>query len=128
MKYSQPAGVFLCLLLIANCFLPWSYVADIHLLITGVDGGADLGKPGLFNIILCIIMILFFLIPRLWAKRTNVIIGALNIAWSIRNYIFAGACSGGICPEKRAGIYLLLLLSFAIEIATFLPPIKVERK
>ena len=103
-------------------------MADIHLLITGVDGGATLGKPGLFNIILCVVMGALFFIPRLWAKRANVIIGALNIAWSIRNYILAGACSGGICPEKKAGIYLLLLLSFLIELMTFLPTVKIERK
>ena len=128
MKYSQPVGVLLCLLLIANCFLPWSYVADIHLLITGVNGGETLGKPGLFNMILCVIMISFFLIPKLWAKRANVIVGALNIAWSLRNYIFVGACSGGICPDKKAGIYLLLLLSFLIEIATFLPQVNMTQK
>lgn len=128
MKYSQPVGALLSLLLIAVCFLPWSFVADINLLITGIDGGANLGKPGLFNIILGVVMILFFLIPKIWAKRTNVIIGALNIAWSIRNYILVSACSGGICPEKRAGIYLLMLLSFLVEIATFLPPVKIERK
>lgn len=128
MKYSQIIGVVACIALIVNCFFPWSYVAEIKLLITGIDGGAELGKPGLFNIILCTAMIFCFLIPKLWAKRTNVILGALNIAWSIRNYLLAGTCSGGICPEKKAGIFLLLFLSLFIEVMTFLPPIKIAPK
>ena len=125
MKYSQLLGVAACLLLIINCFFPWGYVAEIHLLITGWQGAENLGKPGAFNIILRGVMILFFLIPKIWAKRTNVIIGALNIAWSLRNYLLVGTCSGGICPEKKAGIFLLLFLSFFIEIMTFIPPIKI---
>ncbi len=126
MKHSQLLGVAACLLLIINCFFPWSYVAEIHLLITGWQAGETLGKPGVFNIILCSIMVLFFLIPKIWAKRTNVIIGALNIAWSVRNYLLVSTCSGGICPEKRAGIFLLILLSFFIEIMTFIPPVKIK--
>lgn len=128
MKYSQLLGVAACVSLIINCFFPWSYVAEIHLLITGWQGGSNLGRPGLFNIILCSLMILFFLIPKIWAKRTNVIIGALNIAWSFRNYLLVSTCGGGICPEKKAGIFLLLFLSFFIEIMTFIPSNKIMPK
>lgn len=128
MKYSQIIGIAACLALIVNCFFPWSYIAEINLLITGVNGGENLGKPGLFNIILSVVMIIFFFIPKIWAKRTNVILGALNIAWSIRNYLLVGACSGGICPQKKAGIFILIFLSFFIELMTFLPPVKIANK
>ena len=128
MKYSQLLGVLACLLLIINCFFPWSYVAEIKLLISGVNGGENLGKPGLFNMVLCAVMILFFLVPKIWAQRTNVILGGLNIAWSIRNFLLVTTCSGGICPEKKAGIYFLLVLAFFIEIMTFLPPMKIAPK
>ena len=125
MKYSQPLGAAACVALIINCFFPWSYVAEINLLITGVNGGENLGKPGLFNIILCAVMIAFFFIQKIWTKRTNVFLGALNIAWSFRNYLLVSTCAGGICPEKKAGIFILIFLSFFIEIMTFLPPIKI---
>ncbi len=128
MKYSQLSGVVACLALIVTCFFPWSYVAEIHLLITGVNGGENLGKPGLFNIILCSLMFIFFTIPKIWAKRSNIILSALNIAWGFRNYLLVGACSGGICPEKRWGIFALLFLSIFIEVMTFLPNIKVVSK
>ncbi len=128
MKYSQTLGVAACVALIINCFFPWSYVAEIHLPISGIHGGENLGKPGLFNIIICIVMSLFFLIPKIWAKRANMVLGAINIAWSIRNYLLVGTCSGGICPEKRAGIFILLFLSFFIEVMTFIPDIKIVQK
>ncbi len=128
MKYSQLLGIAACMALIINCFFPWSYVAEIQLLVTGMNAGKNLGKPGLFNIILCSVMIVFFLIPKIWAKRTNLIVGALNIAWSIRNYLLVGTCSGGICPEKKAGIFLLLILCFFIEIMTFFPPVTIPQK
>ena len=128
MKYSQFLGVAACVALIINCFFPWSYVAEIHLLITGINGGDTLGKPGLFNIILCVLMIAFFMIPKIWAKRTNVVLGALNIAWSLRNYLLVSTCSGGICPDKQWGIFMLFLLSFFIEVMTFMPPMKIAVK
>lgn len=128
MKYSQFLGVAACVALIINCFFPWSYVAEIHLLITGINAGDNLGKPGLFNIIICMVMLVFFLLPKIWAKRANVILGALNIAWSIRNYLLVSTCSGGICPEKKWGIFMLLLLSLFIEVMTFMPPIKIVEK
>ncbi len=128
MKYSQLLGAAACLALIVSCFFTWSYVAEINLSISGINGGPGLGKPGLLNIFFCSAMILFFLIPRIWAKRANIILGALNIAWSFRNYLLVGACSGGICPEKRWGIFALLVLSLFIEVMTFLPNIKVTSK
>ncbi len=121
-------GIAACIALIVTCFFPWSYVAEINLLITGLQGGENLGKPGLLNIIFCSAMIVFFLIPKIWAKRANLILGALNIAWSIRNYLLVSACSGGICPEKKWGIFALLVLSIFIEVMTFMPPIKIAAK
>ncbi len=128
MKYSQFAGIAACIALIVVCYMPWSYVAEIQLEITGMQAGPQFGKPGLLNIILVSLMIVLFAIPRLWAKRTNLFVGAFNIAWSLRNYLLVGSCSGGICPEKKAGIFLLLFLSLLIEIMTFIPPVKIQGK
>jgi len=48
--------------------------------------------------------LLFTFIPRVWAKRWNLLIVALNISWAARNYFIISACSGGECPEKKSGI------------------------
>ena len=129
MKYSQLLGLLACIAQIYVCFVPWSFVAEKNIIISGMNAAvADFGKPGLFNIIFCVLMSAGFTLPVLWAKRTNVIIAAINIAWTIRNYLLVTGCHLGECPESRAGIYLLLCLSVFILIMTFLPPIKVQQQ
>jgi hypothetical protein len=128
MKYSQLLGVLACIAQVLVCFMPWSFVAEQNILITGMNSAVrDYGKPGLINIILSGVMSLFFIIPKIWAKRTNVIIAAINVAWSMRNYLLMSVCHGGECPQKKAGIYLLMAVSIFILIMTFMPPIKVEK-
>ncbi|MEX6687967.1 hypothetical protein QTN47_10705 [Danxiaibacter flavus] len=127
MKYSQIIGVVVALAIIANCFMPWSYVASQQITITGLKAtGTSFGKPGLVNIVMSIVAIIFFLVPRIWSKRTNMFIAIFNFAWSIRNYILVTSCYLGDCPEKRAGIYLLLILSFVMFLMTLFPKIELK--
>ncbi len=129
MKYSQQIGVAAVLLMVAVCYMPWSYVASQQLTITGMDTGkAAFGRPGILNIFFGAIALFFFLFPKIWGKRTNVFIGALNLSWSIRNYILVTTCYFGDCPEKRLGIYLLLFTSVIIFIMTLVPKINLEKK
>ena len=125
MKYSQLLGCIAVVLLAAVCYLPWSYIEENNILITGMSApGTLFGKPGLMHFVLGGILILLFLIPRLWAKRTNVFFGAVNLAWSVRNYILLSTCYMGECPKLRYGIYLEILLCIGILFMTFLPDLK----
>jgi hypothetical protein len=125
MKHSQTIGIIASLLVITLCFFPWSYVVSKQITISGFQtAGTSFGKPGMFNIILCSLMILFFLLPRIWAKRTNMFIAALNLAWSFRNFILVSGCMMGECPEKRPALYGILILSMGIQFMTLLPKIK----
>ncbi len=129
MKYSQQIGVAAVLLLIGVCYMPWSYVASQQLTITGMDTGkAEFGRPGILNMFFGSISLILFLLPKIWAKRTNVFIGALNLSWSIRNYLLVTTCYFGDCPEKKPGIYLLLFLSVTIFIMTLVPKIDLNKK
>jgi hypothetical protein len=129
MKYSQLLGLLACIGEIIACFLPWVFVAEQHLLISGVNNAVpNFGRPGILNIVLSIAMGFFFIIPKIWAKRTNVFIAAVNLSWSFRNYLLITACRAGECPEKRAGIYLLLCVSIFILLMSFLPPTKVPAR
>ena len=125
MKYSQLLGCIAVVLLAAVCYLPWSYIEENNILITGMSApGTLFGKPGLMHFVLGGVLIIFFLIPRLWAKRTNVFFGAVNLAWSVRNYILLSTCYMGECPKLRYGIYLEILLCIGILFMTFLPDLK----
>lgn len=129
MKYSQRIGIIASLAVMAVCFLPWSYIASKNLLITGFSAeGTNFGKPGLFNCILCVVMLVLFALPAIWAKRTNVFIGALNLAWAFRNYILVSACMMGECPEKKTGLYLLVLFAVVMQLMALLPKMPVKNR
>ena len=126
MKYSQIIGVVIAFLVIEVCFVPWSFVAEHNILITGISTkGTDFGKPGLMNIVFSLVMVLLFCIQKIWAKRTNLFIGAINFAWSVRNYLLVTTCYFGECPEKKIGLFALLLFAFGAMLMTFFPKINI---
>lgn len=125
MKYSQSIGIIAVLLLVATCFFPWSFIVSRQITVTGLHApGTDYGKPGLLNIILSCLMLVFFSIRTIGAKRTNVFIAAFNLAWSVRNYLLLSACMMGECPEKKAALMILLILSGIIMLMALLPKLQ----
>lgn len=127
MKHSQLIGFLAALLLIVCCFLPWAFISSQQLTVTGWDAsGTSFGKPGLFSIVLCLVMAIFFVIPAIWAKRSNVFIAALNLAWAVRNYLLVASCMMGECPEKKPALYALLVLAGIIQAMTLLPKMQIR--
>ncbi|HVX28674.1 MAG TPA: hypothetical protein VHB70_20155 [Parafilimonas sp.] len=129
MKYSQLLGVIAVILLALVCYLPWSYIPEKSITITGMSApGTMFGKPGLMHLVLGVPLLIFFIIPKIWAKRTNVFIAAINIAWSVRNYILLTTCFMGECPQKKWGLILSIALSSFIIVMTFFPKIRIPLK
>jgi hypothetical protein len=129
MKHSQTIGIIAVLILAILCFMPWSYIASRQLTVSGMHAeGTNFGKPGLFHLILCGLMIMLFLIPRIWAKRTNVFVAALNLAWAFRNYLLISACMMGECPEKKPALYLILILAVLAQLMALLPKVNMAPK
>jgi hypothetical protein len=129
MKHSQTIGLVAALLIIGLCFLPWSFIASRQLVVTGMHAeGTNFGKPGLFNCILCGVMAILFLVPRIWAKRTNVFIAALNLAWSFRNYLLLSSCMMGECPEKKPALFAILGLALVAQLMALFPKMELPKK
>jgi len=129
MKYSQTIGIAATLGMMAICFLPWSYIASQQITVTGFgSAGTNYGKPGLLNCIMGVTMIIMFFVPAVWSKRTNVFVGAINLAWSFRNYLLLSTCMMGECPEKKPALYLLIGLAVIIQLMTLLPRLQVNNK
>jgi hypothetical protein len=131
MKYSQWMGIAAALLLVAACFMPWAYFPDLQKDFTGFFSEKNIyGRPGKVLIFFSAIEILFFAIPRVWAKRANIFVSALAIAFSVKSYILYTSCYGGLCPEKRVGIFLVLAAALIGLVAALLPdlPLKMEKK
>jgi hypothetical protein len=129
MKYSNYIGVVIAIGLIIVCYVPWVYIPSIQTVLTGMNTPhTNFGHPGLLNVILSVIAIIFFITPKVWAKRSNIFLVTFNMAWSVRNFVLVTHCELGECPEKRWGIYALMLLSTMLLLMALLPKMDVENK
>ena len=129
MKYSQTIGIVACLIVLICSYLPWSIVVSEHITISGFDTrGTRFGRPGLFLDFFTVLSLLLFAIPAIWAKRTNIFIGAIVFTWSIRNYILVSTCLMGECPVKQPALYVFVGASVVVMIMTLLPTINTSKK
>jgi hypothetical protein len=129
MKYSGWLGFVAVLLLICSCFLPWAYYPDIDKTFTGFFSESNAyGKPGKVFVFLGVISGILFLVPRIWAKRFNLLVTVLMFAYGIKTWILFTSCYHGICPEKKTGIFLIIAASLIILIAAILPDLKLKEE
>jgi len=129
MKYSQWIGIAAALLLIGACFLPWAYFPDLQKEFTGFfSEGNAYGRPGKVFVFFAVVAIGLFLTPKVWAKRTNIFISALTIAFGLKSYILYTACYRGICPDKRPGIFLIVPVILLIAAVSPSLPVKEGKK
>lgn len=130
MKYSNYIGVFASLAIIAVCFAPWVFIPSLNLTLNGIHGRVneelDFGKQVISHSFFAILMIVLFITPRIWAKRTNVFLGAMQMGWSIKNFLILTGCRLGECPEKRWGIFTLLILSVVILLMALFPKVDLK--
>ena len=127
MKYSKWIGVFGVGLLVIAAFQPWIKVPSKDIIVTGLHAaGTHFGKPALLNLIISAFAVVLFMMPSVMAKRANLFFCGLNLAWSIRNFIIVSTCRAGECPEKKIGLYLLMVASLVMLIAALLPDAKLD--
>lgn len=122
-------GIIACVVLIITCFIPWAYYADIKESFTGFYSYKNqYGKPGKFLVIIAVIAVTLMLLPKIWAKRTNLFVCAIGVGYAIKSYILFTSCYNAYCPEKRAGIYLMLISTMIMLLAAALPDLKLPPK
>jgi hypothetical protein len=125
--YSKWIAVFASVLLVVACFLPWAYYPDIDKVFTGFFSENNLyGKPGKWLTVMAVISLLCQFLPNIFYKRANLLLMALNVAYAIKSYIVFASCYHGYCPEKKIGIYLMLIASILLMIAAVFPSGRVK--
>jgi len=125
MRQAKWIGFFAALLLIISCFIPWVFIESKNITISGINArGTNYGRPGFFHLLMSFFFLLFSFIPKVWAKRSNLLVIAMNFAWALRNYFTIAACEGGDCPVKKAGIYMMLLSSVLMMVIAVFPDLK----
>ena len=129
MKYYKWIGWLAGLLLIVSCFMPWVYYGDLNKSFTGFFSEQNIyGKPGIFFTFIAAVSILLISIDKVWAKRTCIFFSALNIGYLIKTYILFTSCYNAYCPEKRLGLYLVMLSSVVLLIVSIFPDVKIADK
>ena len=123
------AGLLAALVIIASCFMPWAYYADLNQYFTGFYSYKNYyGKPGKFISWLAGLAFLLMLVPKVWAKRINLFLTALLLGYAIKNYIAFSSCYNAYCPEIKPGLYLMLSSAIVLMIASVFPDLKIEKK
>jgi hypothetical protein len=127
MKNSQWIGIAAVVLVVVASFMPWAYFPVLQKEFTGFFSEQNrYGRPGKVLLVLSVVEIALFLIPRVWAKRTNIFVAAVGLAWGFKCFYLYTACYRGECPEKRLGLWLMLGGTIIALVAALLPDIKVR--
>ena len=124
-RYMKWIGLAAAILLVLSCLSPWVIIESKKITVSGIDTtGTNFGKPGYFHLVMTFFFLIFSFTPRVWAKRLNLLVTALNMAWAIRNYFIISSCQGGDCPDKQMGIYFIVLASVLMLMAALFPDMK----
>jgi hypothetical protein len=133
LKFLHWLGIIACFSLVISCFLPWAYYADSHILneadrtFTGFYSYQNnYGKPGKMLVLTASISLILILLPKIWAKRTNLFVCALGVGYAIKSYILFVSCYNAYCPEKRIGIYLMLVATILMLICSAFPSLTLK--
>lgn len=129
MRFMKWIGLLAAILLLYSCFIPWVYIHSKNITVTGVNStGTNFGSAGYFHFIMTFLFTIFHFINRVWAKRWNLLVVGLNLAWAIRNYFVISACRAGECPEKETGLYLSLIASILILVSALFPDMEISKR
>jgi hypothetical protein len=127
MKNSHWIGIAAAVLVVVASFMPWAYFPVLQKEFTGFFSEQNrYGRPGKVLAVFSAVEILFFLVPRVWAKRANIFVTAVGLAWGIKCVYLFSACYRGECPERRMGLFLMLGGTVLALAAALVPDIPVK--
>ena len=127
MKYYKQIGLIASAALFISCFLPWTYYADLHKNFTGFFSEQNnYGKPGMFFTFAAVVSVILILLDKIWAKRTHIFLTALTIGYLIKTFVLYSSCYNAYCPEKKFGIYLLIVSCVVLLIVSIFPDLKIK--
>jgi hypothetical protein len=108
--------------LIAVCFMPWTYHADVDSFFNGFYSEKNVyGKPGKFFIIFSVICIATLFINKVWARMTHLFTSGLIVAYALKTYHLYTSSYNLYTPQKQWGIYALVILSVLSFVMAMLP-------
>ena len=128
-RYMKWIGVLAGVLLVVSCCIPWVIIESQKIVVSGIDAaGTNYGKPAYLHFILTAFFLAFTFIQKIWAKRVNLLVTAINLAWAARNYFVLTTCAAGECPVSQIGLWLMMIASLLMLISSFFPDIELPRE
>jgi hypothetical protein len=125
LKYAALTGIAAAILLILLCFMPWAFYPDLQEYFTGFYSSHNhYGKPGKAFIFLSTLSVIFFLVPRVWAKWANQVCGVIIFAYALKTYILFSSCYNTICPQVKFALPAMLGSSLLILVCALLSKVK----
>lgn len=128
-------GLAACILLAVSCFMPWAFYNDPSITdvsqrtFTGYYSFQNYyGKPGKFLTVFAAVSFVLKLAPRVWAKRVDLFLCALGMAYALKAFFEYSGVYGSVIPQPQLGIYLMLGSSLLIMAAAIFPDLKVVVK
>jgi hypothetical protein len=126
LKNATYFGITAAVLLIICCFFPLAYYPDLRENFTGFYSNQNAyGKPGIAFLFLSFFSIILFLIPKLWAKRTNQFIAVLIFTYSLKTFILFSKCYFSLCPQIKPALVGIVFFSSVILISSLLSKAKI---
>ena len=108
--------------------MPWTYYADATITeeaqrtFTGFYSYRNnYGRPGKMLVTIGVIVFILMILPKIWAKRANLFVCALGVGYAVKTYILFVSCYNAYCPEKKAGIFLMLIASVVMLVSSAFP-------
>jgi hypothetical protein len=134
-KILHYVGILSCLLLIGSGFLPWAYYGDPAIAdeaqrtFTGFYTYQNYyGKPGKFLSIFAGLSLLLKLLPKVWAKRVDLFLSAVCMAYGLKAFFAYKGVYFGVVPQVKAGLFLMLAAAVLMMVAAIFPDLKILEK
>jgi len=126
MNWQKWIGVGACIILMGACFMHWAYYPDIQKYFTGFDSRVQYkgrwvhyyGRPGFLLCFFGVTGLCFHLLAKNWAKRVNLLLAALCLAYAVKCYFTFSSAYSGFVPVKETGLFLILVASFIHMVTT----------
>lgn len=128
-KYLKWLGLVAATTMVIACFLPWTFHADINKVFTGFfSENNTYGKPGKFLAAFAVLLAAGYITPRVWAKRIILFLAAVNFAYALKTFLIFSSCYGGYCPERKIGLWLMIISAVVMLVSAVFPDMKIVRR
>ncbi len=129
-------GLIACIVMIVACFMPWTYYpndlsipTEAERTFTGFSTFKNYyGRPGKFLVVFAAMSLVLKLLPKIWAKRTDLFMCAVVLAYTLRCYFEFTGNYNGITPIAKPGIYMLLFSAIVMQVAAIFPDLRVKTR